>query len=357
MTAHHVQRFCARIFKGFRKQHVETLALMCVAAFQCRRLTVTSLGRHLDTPSVPKHAIKRVDRWLGNRRFKAVPAREAFMRMVVGPRKRILVSVDWTKMRRWPVLVAALNYKGRAVPLLWSVADPKKLYKSQNAFEHGFLTWLKDSLPENVEVIVLMDRGFKRVELIKVLRRIGLSFVIRTGGNVHVRSDAYKGRIDGWIWKRRQKKLMRNAVLRPSRPVTVHIAGHFAPKTKEPWLLMTDLDLSVDQLCGLYAKRFQIEEAFRDQKDWRYGLQLGHTLVHKPERLERWLLIAAMVFFIAILAGVEAKGRGLDRGFRANTIKDRATHSDFTLGLFFALRISLNQSKSLSLFYRRASQE
>jgi len=351
MTAHSIMQTTAAFFKGFRKQHSEMLGLLCYAAFLGKRLSITALGRHLPTETVPKHAIKRVDRWLGNRRFCDREAREQFARLIVGPRKRIEISVDWTKMRRWPVLVAAMNYRGRAVPLLWSVADPKKLYKSQNAFEHGFLAWLRSTMPDGVQVVLLMDRGFKRVELLKVLRKHGFSFVIRTGGNVHIKSDKYSGRIDQWIWKRGQRKRVDGAVLRPSRPVTVNIVGIWRARTKEPWLLMTDLPLTIDQACALYAKRFQIEESFRDQKDLRFGLQLGHTLVTKASRLERWLLVAAVAHFLAMLYGAEARARRWDRGFRANTVKDRATHSDFTLGLFYAIRIKLNRSKSLEDFY------
>lgn len=340
MTTGQMVQVISALFKGSWKRHRETLGLICMAAFEGRRLSIAASGRNLRTNTTPKHAIKRVDRWLGNRRFDDRRAREQFTRAVIGPRRRIEVAVDWTKLRAWPVLVAAMVYRGRAIPLLWSVADPKKLYKSQNAFEHGFLTWLRATIPEEVEVIILMDRGFKRVELIKVLRRLRLSFVIRTGGNVHVRSGSYNGRIDRWISRRGWRRRIANAVLRPSRPVEVHVVGVWRKGSKEPWLLMTNLSESIDRLTARYARRFQIEETFRDQKDWRFGLHLGHTLARQPARLERWLLVAAVVLFLALVVGRAARIAGLDRGFRANTVRDRATHSDFTLGMFYALRWS-----------------
>ena len=357
MTTQRMVQTIGFFFKGIWKRHQITLGLICWAVFESRRMNISELGRHLDTPSVPKHNIKRVDRFLGNRRFKDKEAREAFVRLVVGTRRNIEIAVDWTKVRSWPVLVAAMIYQGRAIPILWSVIDPKKLYKSQNAFEHGLLGWLSATLPEHTHATIVMDRGFKRVELVKVLRRFGFSFVIRTGGNVHVRSESYNGRIDEWLKRRGWKRKIQNAVLRPSRPVTVHIVGVWRKGCKEPWILMTDLDISINRLTSIYARRFQIEEAFRDQKNWRFGLQLGNTLIRKPSRVERWLLVAAIVFFLALLVGKHARENGLDKGFRANTETKRRTHSDFTLGLYFIVRLTLNRTELLRNFRNQEVSE
>lgn len=349
MTANHIVQSIGVVFKDAWKWHRLTLGLIVVAVFESKRLTVTEIGRALDADTVPKHAIKRVDRWLSNRRFSDKRARELWLSFVMGPRRRVLIAIDWTKLRRWPVLVAGVVQRGRAVPVLWAVADPDKLYKSQNAFEHGFLAWLKASLPEGLEAILVLDRGFKRVDLVS--RLSGFGYVIRTGGNVHVESSAYTGRMDGLVRRRGIERDIRDATLRPSRPVHVRLVAIWSGKSKEPWLLMTNLDAPARTVVALYAKRFRIEEMFRDQKDWRYGLQAGHTLVRSAERLERLLLVAALVQFFALLIGAAARKLGLDRGFRANTVKDHATHSDFALGMYYALWKNWRRSILLENFY------
>jgi len=349
MTAKHIVQSVGVIFKDAWKWHRLTLGMLVVSVFESERLTVTEMGRALDVDTVPKHAIKRVDRWLGNRRFDDKKAREDLLHVVIGPRPRVLIAIDWTKLRRWPVLVAGVVQRGRAVPVLWAVADPATLYKSQNAFEHGFFAWLKSALPEGVEAILVLDRGFKRVDIVSHLK--GFEFVIRTGGNVHVESSEYCGRMDGLIRRRGVERDITDAVLRPSRPVAVRVVGVWAAKCKEPWLLMTNMRVAARRVVALYAKRFQIEEMFRDQKDWRYGLQAGHTLVRSTQRLERILLIAALVQFFAMLIGAAARNLGLDRGFRANTVRTRATHSDFALGMYYALRNTWRRSILLENFY------
>jgi len=349
MTTNQMLHFVSAVFKDSWKRHRVTLSLLIYAVFKSKRLSITHMGRELPVATVPKHAIKRVDRWLGNRRFDDKRAREQFLGIVVGPRPKVLIAVDWTKLRRWPVLVAGIVHRGRAVPVLWSVAEPTKLYKSQNAFEHGFFVWLRAALPEGVEATLLLDRGFKRVDLMPRLK--GFTFVIRTGGNVHVHSKEYNGPMQEMLSRRGMKRDIDNAMLRPSRPVHARIVAVWKSGTKEPWYLQTNLELPARHVVDLYAKRFRIEESFRDQKDWRYGLNAGHILVRSAERLERHLLLASLVLFLALLFGTGARYLDLDRGFRANTVHSRATHSDFTLGLYYALRKRWSRQFLLEMFH------
>ena len=82
-----------------------------------------------------RHRLKRFDRFLSNPRFDNQKAQEKLLKTVIGDRKRVLIAVDWTKVREWHVLVAGVIQRGRCVPVLWAVMDPQKQYKSQNAFE------------------------------------------------------------------------------------------------------------------------------------------------------------------------------------------------------------------------------
>jgi hypothetical protein len=357
VTANQILRSIREICKGTWKRHLVNLALLVHAAFACRRLGIASLGRAMQSRTTPKHAIKRVDRFLGNERFDHREAQEELLRAVIGPRETVFIAVDWTKIRKWPALVAGVVKRGRAVPVLWSVMDEKALHKSFNAFENGFFAWLAKALPKGVRAIVLLDRGFKRVEMVKHLRRLKLSFVIRTGGNVHVRHPSYSGRMDALVKRRGQTVDLEDATLRPSRPVTVRVVGLWESGQKEPWLLMTDIEECAAIVAAAYGRRFRIEETFRDEKDPRFGLALGKLKMTQPERLEKMLLIAALVHFIAMLVGGAARRRGFDRQYRANTVRTKPTHSDFTLGLYFLSRLRLNLPKLLAEFFDELERE
>jgi hypothetical protein len=146
--------------------------------------------------------------------------------------------------------------------------------------------------------------------------------------------------LDALVKRRGQTVDLKDATLRPSRPVTVRVVGRWEAKQKEPWLLMTD-----------------IEETFRDEKDPRFGLALGMLKMTQPERLEKLLFIAALVHFIAMLVGGAARRRGFDRHYRANTVRTKPTHSDFTLGLYLFSRLQLNLPKLLAEFFDELERE
>ena len=72
----------------------------------------------------------------------------------------------------------------------------------------------------------------------------------------------------------------------------------------------------------LYARRFTIEETFRDTKDPRYGLGLSATHVRDVRRRDRLLLICAMAMTLLTLLGAAGESLGMDRMLKANTVED-----------------------------------
>ncbi len=62
-------------FQGIWKRHVTNVGLLASALLLGRRAGVAALGRQLEVSTTPKHAIKRVDRFLGNRRDAAFEKR------------------------------------------------------------------------------------------------------------------------------------------------------------------------------------------------------------------------------------------------------------------------------------------
>ena len=77
-------------------------------------------------------------------------------------------------------------------------------------------------------------------------------------------------------------------------------------------------------VVDLYARRFTIEETFRDQKDPRFGLGMRHTRVASAERRDRLLLLAALAQALLTLLGAAGERCGLDRGLKPNTSKKRS---------------------------------
>lgn len=87
------------------------------------------------------------------------------------------------------VVNAAIPFQGRAVPVAWVDFEYpwKKVFPaSQNTIERYLLTWLGLTVPRGVRVILVFDRGYARVELIKDLKNGQQAFHIRARRNVVV---------------------------------------------------------------------------------------------------------------------------------------------------------------------------
>ena len=102
----------------------------------------------------------------------------------------------------------------------------------------------------------------------------------------------------------------------------------------------------------LYARRFTIEESFRDTKDPRYGLGLSATHVHDVKRRDRLLLICAMAMTLLTLLGAAGESLGMDRMLKANTVKTR-THSLFRQGCHYYASIPAMKQELLDPLVQR----
>ncbi|MCC4800878.1 transposase, partial [Enterovibrio norvegicus] len=109
----------------------------------------------------------------------------------------------------------------------------------------------------------------------------------------------------------------------------------FAKSANEPWLLVTNIPndtLNAIQITRLYAKRMQIEEAFRDLKSPAYGLALRHNRTRCIKRLNILLLIALLAEVLMWWNGLIATKAKWQYDFQANTIKHRRVLSIPRLG-------------------------
>ena len=76
---------------------------------------------------------------------------------------------------------------------------------------------------------------------------------------------------------------------------------------------------------------WDIEPAFRDTKDLRFGMGLSSTRIGEPTRRDWLLLVSAFATALLTLLGAVGEGLGMDRVLKSNTSKTR-THSLFRQG-------------------------
>ncbi len=114
--------------------------------------------------------------------------------------------------------------------------------------------------------------------------------------------------------------MIRDARVTRTRAEVPAVVVVHAKAMKEAWCLATSLrDRKASEVVKLYGRRFTIEETFRDQKNFRFGMGLSATHIGSTDRRDRLLLLAAIAQVLLTLLGAAGEACGLDRGMKSNT--------------------------------------
>lgn len=308
-----------------------------------RTLSLTAIGRDMSTNCAAKHAIKRVDRLLGNVHLQAeLPLfYRALNRLVLNTTSRPIILVDWSDVPTGAhhcLLRAALPVKGRAITVYEEIHPLAQL--SSPTVERDFVRQLRAQLPANCRPILVTDAGFAgpwfqsvqswQWDVIGRVRNTSMKYQFKRND---WRSVAYFIRLCS-----HKNRCFGLQTLCKSRTYEGRLVG--VKKDKDVWLLFTSLSSathSAKQIISMYQLRMHIEEAFRDLKSTHYGLDWRASRCNNIERLRVLLLLAMLASFalylIALLA-IEAKQH---LTLQANSIKSRNVLSVFSIG-YWALR-------------------
>lgn len=314
----------------------KAIAQAVLGLIHSSRLSVTSIGTAWArvTNHAAKHGVKQVDRLVSSETFHLPDCFRSYVRSVIGNRRTLITALDWTEFAldgHSTICLYLITNHGRATPLVWMTVETSELKDRRNSFEDDLLHLFKQCLPTDSPrgVVVLADRGFGDVALYAELEEaLRFDFVIRFRKNVVVEHNGVRKRADEWLAAAGGKAVqLRNVKMTGRyRPVANFVAVHDA-KMKEPWYLASSLRGSIKAISTFYARRFTIEETFRDQKDMRFGWALYDVNVTQILRRDRLLFLAAVAQLILTLLGAAGEQLGLDAKLRVNTVTTRRTHS------------------------------
>lgn len=329
---------------------------VALAIISGKKLWLTALGRALPSKALRKHAIKAVDRLLGN----ALLHKQRFdigaglARIVLAPGSKPLILVDTMEIRFGVVaFTAAIAHEGRAIPI-WSTIVS---HLRPNAREcRRFVRELAAVLPLGCVPILATDAGFESGWFHAVQQR-SWDFVGRVRGRVKVhvrgewqgcpalhqlvtRADQDLGAVllgrrhrkeHRLVLSRKPKARHRQVMTRtgPSRDTNYK---EYRKNAYEPLVLVTTLRSTPTEVVELYRKRMTIEESFRDLKNHRWGWSLRHCRTRSRARLEVLLLIAAIAMVVQALIGMAAEACELQYRHQANTVRRKRVLSFFVLG-------------------------
>jgi hypothetical protein len=356
--------------QSIHKKRFEALKAAVEAASVVRSMSVTGLGRVVKAKD-EKVGIKRMDRLVGNMKLfgQASTIYGAMARWRLSGQERPVILVDWSPLKEdnsLHLLSACLPSLGRGLPLYQEV-HPESELGGRDA-QQRFLDTLEQILPSDCRPVIVTDGGFKNPWFRAVAEK-GWDWVGRIRGAVRLTRPGENTWIRctklALLLCRDEPTYLGQFLLTQSNPLPCTLHGLNKPpkgridktargqrarskrsrtnaaREKEPWLIATSLpaDSSLTgAVIAAYRKRMQIEEAFRDTKDERYGLGLDLAMSKTKERYAVLLLVAALAVFVAWILGKVAHQRELHLRYQANTITHRRVLSFVYLGMRIARR-------------------
>lgn len=241
------------------------------------------------------------NRWTGETRIRRTVTDSRFPGLLLKiilkeflPKRGVLrLSLDHSTFGCFTLAIFAISAgKGRALPVWCVVTRAGKGHKLLKPLLRGFKLLLEQlSYDQRKRIVVVMDRWFDIPDLLEWLDSNGLKFVVR------LKSDTPLG----VPWVEPHLTTSAGEVSLPDTPVTYHgrdwrlVRSDYRPNMKqtEPWFLLTNISttkFSRQQLLRTYAKRFEIEEYFKDVK-WIEGYEW-----HQIKKLSVARTVFAFVF-------------------------------------------------------------
>ncbi len=293
---------------GFRCHDLRATTTLVWAVFglivsECVHLNAWALFR----PGKAKTASKerQFSRWLHNDRIRPMliyrPLVEKVVQVWAG--ETIYLALDTSQLwGRFTIVCLSLVYRGRALPVGWVVCASGSATVSLARFQR-MLAQVAACMPGNSKVVLLADRGFMDVKLMRLLRQLGWYFRIRVKLSVFIhRTSKGKRKVKALMPPPGGARFFSHVWLTEQRYGPLHLAlAHIQTKNGyEKWAIISDEPVGLHTFDE-YGLRFDIEEGFLDFKS--AGFQLESSQLEDSASLARLLLILATATLYLVSTG------------------------------------------------------
>lgn len=304
-----VYHWSQQVSKGFAswsKPQARVLAAFSLGIATAKSCTLSRVAQSLFMLGSVPTVERRLQRFLSNPKVdwqagSVCLARWLLPTLATPGHKPLVLLVDETALNaHLKVMVVALAYRGRALPLAWWCYPQNAYPLPQVELIDTLLGQVAQGLPPGVDVLVEADRGIGGApDLLAAVARRHWYYLFRVQGGVQL------DRGDG------QPVSFQELVPRPGRccwsqPVRAfkkagwvecRALGYWRVGQKEPWLLLTNWPAAT---TAEYGVRMWEEAGFRDLKS--NGFNWQRSRVRQPEHANRlWLILALAYAWVASL--------------------------------------------------------
>lgn len=291
---------------------VKTLCLLVYAALKSKSASINKWAYKVAGIKEQVYENARFVTWrfLRHSVFDVCEAYKAITRWLLSRiTGEIVVCMDWTDIYVFKVLAISLTLPllGRTLPLYVKAIRKDMTENEMTYMEKELLKLFFEGLDTETRsrVIVLADRGFAKVELMRLIQSYKGRFIIRLPRTAYVYIgnswidlaylpvNTYEGRQYKGILFTKEHSYEINLVARKTKPDRVN-------HTDDPdWILATNCDFdNPNETCKRYSFRMKIEEMFKDLKS--AGFNVEDTLCKEEETMNRIILVLCLAYIFLI---------------------------------------------------------
>jgi hypothetical protein len=275
---------------------VVNLAAVAVGILRSKSLQVGQIVTASPLAGSRDRLKKRVQRFLKNASVTVEdyypPLAKRLLRRLVAGGARVHLTLDRTEWGDFNILYVCVGWRGRALPLLWRMLGPGASSFAEQKDLLGVVAWW---LPPGARVLRLGDREFGTGVLAQWAVQQDWGVCLRLRAHEYIRRA---GTLDfemlPLVLPGERRFWSHVAFTQKQAVAGLNLAMYWAPTAAEPWYLITT-EPTCKLACASYAKRFRIEEMFKDFKNNGRGFGLELTGVRHADRLARLLLALALV--------------------------------------------------------------
>lgn len=317
---------------------------LMMGIFQSRRVQLNRVARKLPIRAKKLSLVMRLRRFLDN---PGVRVRAWYRPVAIqliqaaSSAGSVRLIIDASKISfGFHLLMVAIAYRGRALPLGWTWVSYHKGHSTTHK-QLALLTYVRDLLPAGLRVSLVGDCEFGRPLLLEYLDNWGWTYALRQPGDhlVMTKHVARWRRLDSLLAVVNIPLWLGPILLTQTNAYPTNLVLFWRQGETTPWFLATNLHCPRATL-QLYRRRMWIEEMFGDMK--AHGFDLENSHLQHFLRLSR-LTLAVWFLYIWLMA----TGEFVDFSDLANQVDrtDRRELSIFRLGWDFIERcFALNDS-------------
>ncbi len=296
-------------------RHLKTLAWMVSGLIQAEKISLEAWALRVQSRATQlASTVRRFRRFLDNERIAvdALYGPLLSQALLKGVPPTLYVALDTSLLWNSYCLVRlSLIYRGRAVPLVWTVLAHGSVSVSFETYQELLdqaAHWL---FPFPCKVVLLADRGFADTELMEYLDELGWHWRLRIKESFWVYRPSHKERkISSIRLAEGQPQFWQEVQITQQRFGPVYLALGRPFNSRERWVVVSDEPTRLETF-GEYGLRFDIEEGFLDDKS--NGFQLESSLIRSAEALSRLCLVLAVATLYLVSQGTQVVQQGKRR--------------------------------------------